>query len=41
MAISLRLRATQEMKNLEEEVKATQEEKQTRHDQLDPLQEKA
>jgi hypothetical protein len=38
MDISLRLKAVQELKNLQTEVKAAQEEKQARQAQLEPFQ---
>jgi hypothetical protein len=41
MAISLRLKAAQDMKKLQEEVKEVQGEKQARQTQLEPLQQEA
>jgi hypothetical protein len=41
MAISLRLKGAQELKNLQEEVKIAHEEKQSQQAQLEPLQEQA
>jgi hypothetical protein len=41
MDISLRMKATQELKNLQEEVKTVQEQKQARQAQLEPFQQQA
>jgi hypothetical protein len=41
MSISDKLKSTQEMKNLQTKVRATQEQRHIRHDHLDPLQEQA